>query len=137
LPVRELKPVRVLALDVTKPDSIAAALDASGAIDVPVNNAGIGVFGHFEATPMATTRDVFETNAFGVFALTHRLSVHERRQHATWRAARDLKLSHAAFRVVRAARRSSSPISRPRSRPSARLFSRVHHVPKQSLPMRE
>jgi NAD(P)-dependent dehydrogenase (short-subunit alcohol dehydrogenase family) len=62
--------LRVLALDVTQPDSIAAALEASGPIDVLVNNAGVGVVGAFEATPMATTRDVFETNTFGVMALT-------------------------------------------------------------------
>src|SRR5258708_3498157 len=48
--------IRVLALDVTKPDSIAATLRASGAIDVLVNNAGIGLFGAFEATPVATVR---------------------------------------------------------------------------------
>jgi NAD(P)-dependent dehydrogenase (short-subunit alcohol dehydrogenase family) len=62
--------MRVLALDVTKPASIAAALDASGPIDVLVNNAGIGVVGVFEATPMSTVRDVFETNTFGVMAMT-------------------------------------------------------------------
>lgn len=62
--------LRVLALDVTKPESIAAALDASGPIDVLVNNAGIGLFGAFEATPMATVREVFETNTFGVMAMT-------------------------------------------------------------------
>ncbi len=62
--------LRVLALDVTKPDSIAAAIEASGPIDVLVNNAGIGVVGAFEATPMATTREVFETNTFGVMAMT-------------------------------------------------------------------
>ncbi len=62
--------LRVLPLDVTKADSIAAALDASGPIDVLVNNAGIGLVGAFEATPMATAREVFETNTFGVMAMT-------------------------------------------------------------------
>lgn len=62
--------MRIAALDVTKPGSIAAALDASGPIDVLVNNAGIGLLGAFEATPMATTRELFETNTFGVMAMT-------------------------------------------------------------------
>lgn len=62
--------LRVLPLDVTRPESIAAALEASGPLDVLVNNAGIGVVGAFEATPMATIREVFETNTFGVMALT-------------------------------------------------------------------
>jgi len=62
--------LRVLALDVTKPERIAAALEASGPIDVLVNNAGLGLFGAFEATPMATVREVFETNTFGVMAMT-------------------------------------------------------------------
>jgi short-subunit dehydrogenase len=60
----------VLALDVTKPESIAAAPAASGPIDVLVNNAGIGLLGAFEVTPMTTVRDVFETNTFGVMAVT-------------------------------------------------------------------
>ncbi|KRD78477.1 SDR family NAD(P)-dependent oxidoreductase [Lysobacter sp. Root983] len=62
--------LRVVALDVTRPDSIVAALEAAGPIDVLVNNAGIGVVGAFEATPMATVREVFETNTFGVMAMT-------------------------------------------------------------------
>jgi NAD(P)-dependent dehydrogenase (short-subunit alcohol dehydrogenase family) len=62
--------LRVLALDVTKPESIAVALEACGPIDVLVNNAGIGVIGAFEATPMSTVREVFETNTFGVMAMT-------------------------------------------------------------------
>jgi NAD(P)-dependent dehydrogenase (short-subunit alcohol dehydrogenase family) len=62
--------LRVLALDVTRPDSIAAALEASGPIDVLVNNAGIGVVGAFEATPMTTVRELFETNTLGVMAMT-------------------------------------------------------------------
>ncbi|HTV20779.1 MAG TPA: SDR family oxidoreductase [Polyangiaceae bacterium] len=68
LPERER--LRVLALDVTDTESIAAALEASGPIDVLVNNAGIGLFGAFEVTPMATVREVFETNTFGVMAMT-------------------------------------------------------------------
>ena len=62
--------LRVVALDVTKPERIAAAIEACGPIDVLVNNAGIGVVGVFEATPMATVREVFETNTFGVMAMT-------------------------------------------------------------------
>ncbi len=60
----------VLPLDVTRPQSIAAALEAAGPIDVLVNNAGLGLFGAFEATPMATVRDIFETNTFGTMAMT-------------------------------------------------------------------
>ena len=62
--------LRVLPLDVTRPDSISETLQASGEIDVLVNNAGIGVVGVFEATPMSTVREVFETNTFGVMAMT-------------------------------------------------------------------
>jgi len=50
--------LRVVALDVTKPASITAALEAAGPIDVLVNNAGVGLFGAFEVTPMATVREV-------------------------------------------------------------------------------
>lgn len=61
--------MRVLPLDVTRPDSIAAALEMAGPFDVLVNNAGVGVVGAFEATPMAHIRQVFETNTFGVMAM--------------------------------------------------------------------
>jgi NAD(P)-dependent dehydrogenase (short-subunit alcohol dehydrogenase family) len=62
--------LRVIALDVTDPVSIAAAIEASGPIDVLVNNAGIGLLGAFEVTPMSTVREVFETNTFGMMAMT-------------------------------------------------------------------
>ena len=62
--------LRVLQLDVTEAESIAKALAAAGPVDVLVNNAGIGVVGAFEATPMAHVRAVFETNTFGVMAMT-------------------------------------------------------------------
>jgi short-subunit dehydrogenase len=66
----ESERLRVLELDVTDPESIAAAIEASEPIDVLVNNAGIGGFGAFEATPMATAREIFEINTFGVMATT-------------------------------------------------------------------
>lgn len=66
--------LKVLPLDVTDGASIRQALAETlgifGAIDVLVNNAGIGVVGVFEATPMDTVREVFETNTFGVMAMT-------------------------------------------------------------------
>ena len=66
----ESERLRILPLDVTNPASIQAALEASGPIDVLVNNAGIGAIGAFEATPMTTTRELFDTNTFGVMAMT-------------------------------------------------------------------
>lgn len=62
--------IRVLPLDVTDPDSIVAAIEAAGPVDVLVNNAGIGLMGPFEATPMRTAREIFETNTFGVMSMT-------------------------------------------------------------------
>jgi len=62
--------LRVLPLDVTKPASIAGAIAEAGPIDVLVNNAGIGLMGAFEVTPMTTVREVFETNTFGMMAMT-------------------------------------------------------------------
>jgi NAD(P)-dependent dehydrogenase (short-subunit alcohol dehydrogenase family) len=67
--------LKVLPLDVTNSGSvskaIAEAISTFGTIDVLVNNAGIGVVGVFEATPIATVRELFETNTFGVMAMTH------------------------------------------------------------------
>jgi NAD(P)-dependent dehydrogenase (short-subunit alcohol dehydrogenase family) len=61
--------LRILPLDVTRQESIDAALEAAGPIDVLVNNAGIGVVGAFEATPMAHIRKIFDTNTFGVMSM--------------------------------------------------------------------
>ena len=61
-------------LDVTDPSSIerivATAIDAHGGIDVLVNNAGIGAIGSFEETDEQVYRQVFETNVFGLIAMT-------------------------------------------------------------------
>ena len=61
--------LRLLPLDITRQDSIDQLFQAAGPIDVLVNNAGIGLFGAFEATPMDTVREVFETNTFGTMAM--------------------------------------------------------------------
>jgi NAD(P)-dependent dehydrogenase (short-subunit alcohol dehydrogenase family) len=62
--------LRVLALDVTDPESIRQAVEAAGPIDVLVNNAGFGAASPVEATSMATVRELFETNTFGTMAVT-------------------------------------------------------------------
>jgi NAD(P)-dependent dehydrogenase (short-subunit alcohol dehydrogenase family) len=58
-----------LSLDVCDGDSISVALKTAferfGTMDCVVNNAGAGLFSVFEATPMQTMQDVFETNFFG------------------------------------------------------------------------
>ncbi len=61
--------LRVLPLDVTDAASIAALIEAAGPIDVLVNNAGLGVVGAFEATPMAAIRTIFDANTFGTMAM--------------------------------------------------------------------
>lgn len=59
----------ILPLDVTDEASIAVAVDAAGDIDALVNNAGIGWLNAIEGTPMATVREIFETNTFGTMAM--------------------------------------------------------------------
>ena len=72
----------VTALDVTDPTSISNAIAEGIArfehIDVVVNNAGIGLFSAVEATPDAVIRQVFETNTFGVMAVTRAIVPHMR-----------------------------------------------------------
>jgi NAD(P)-dependent dehydrogenase (short-subunit alcohol dehydrogenase family) len=62
--------LRILPLDVTDEASIAAALAAAGPIDVLVNNAGIGLFGSLEHSPMQRIRDIYATNTLGTIAMT-------------------------------------------------------------------
>ncbi|MGN6828031.1 SDR family oxidoreductase [Paucibacter sp. M5-1] len=62
--------LRVLALDVTDPQSIEQALDAAGPIEALVNNASIGLMGAFEGYSVSTVRKLFETNTLGTMAVT-------------------------------------------------------------------
>jgi NADP-dependent 3-hydroxy acid dehydrogenase YdfG len=65
---------RTLALDVTDEDSIRAAVaeieQAEGAVGVLVNNAGYSQGGAIEQVPLDAVRRQFETNVFGLIALT-------------------------------------------------------------------
>ncbi len=61
--------LRVLALDVTRPDSVAAAIRAAGPVDALVNNAGIGWLNAIEGTPFDTAREIFDVNVFGTIAM--------------------------------------------------------------------
>ena len=74
--------LRLLPLDVTNPESIAAAIEAAGPIDALVNNAGIGTVGAFEATPMGQVRKLFETNTFGAMAMMQAVIPGFRAQHS-------------------------------------------------------
>src|SRR3954447_4001598 len=61
---------RVLALDVTDEDSMAAAVrtvqDEQGAVGALVNNAGYSQSGAVETVPLDDVRRQFETNVFGL-----------------------------------------------------------------------
>lgn len=66
--------VLLLDLDVTKHErissAVAAAKDRFGRIDVLVNNAGYGYITSIEEGDEDEIRPLFETNVFGLFALT-------------------------------------------------------------------
>ncbi|PAL21279.1 SDR family oxidoreductase [Sphingopyxis sp. GW247-27LB] len=62
--------IRQLPLDITDAASLAEALKAAGPLDVLVNNAGIGLFGALEHSPMRKIREVYETNTLGTIAMT-------------------------------------------------------------------
>lgn len=74
--------IAAVALDVTDPDRIAAAvgevLDRHGRIDVLVNNAGRGVIGAVEETTNDELRDLMDLHFFGPAALTRAVLPHMR-----------------------------------------------------------
>ncbi len=58
-----------LALDVTDPASIEAALAQAGELDAVVNNAALSGSGPLEAHPLEAVRQILETNTLGPLAV--------------------------------------------------------------------
>lgn len=75
-----------LPLDVTNDmeihDGVSAAIERFGRIDVLVNNAGYGYFGTQEEGELAEIRKMFETNVFGLIAVSQAVIPHMRRQRS-------------------------------------------------------
>ncbi len=75
---------KTLALDVCDEASMRAAVQAvqlaEGAVGVLINNAGYGLEGAFEEVPMTDIRRQFETNVFGLIAMTKLVLPAMRRQ---------------------------------------------------------
>jgi NAD(P)-dependent dehydrogenase (short-subunit alcohol dehydrogenase family) len=101
--------LRVLALDVTDAQSIRQAVDAAGPIDVLVNNAGFGAASPVEFVPMATVREMFETNTIGTMAVTQAVlpQFRQRRTGVVVNVTSSLTLKpmplNAAYRASKAA----------------------------------
>ncbi len=60
----------ILPLDITSADSIADVVKKAGAIDLLVNNAGLGAAVPVELTPLTTAQQLMNTNVLGTLSLT-------------------------------------------------------------------
>ena len=71
-------------MDLTDKDSIREAIhyiiNKEKKIDILINNAGIGITGSIEETPIEAVRKVFETNLFGMMTLIQEVLPHMREQ---------------------------------------------------------
>lgn len=68
----EYDSVTPLVADLTAPgieETIGAAIDSAGGLDVLINNAGYGLFSAVEQTPEAEARALFDTNVFAPLAV--------------------------------------------------------------------
>ena len=76
----------MVKLDVLDSSSIESAisyiLKKEGRIDVLINNAGMGITGAIEETPIEEMRKVFDTNFFGTLEVTQAVIPHMRSQKA-------------------------------------------------------
>jgi len=89
-------PLQSLELDVCSDNSVRSAvqrvLSESGAIDVLINNAGLGYMAVVEELKMEDMRQQFETNVFGVLRVTQAVLPHMRER----RSGRILMISSVA-----------------------------------------
>lgn len=78
-------PFPMIALDVTRDDSVQAAVDElighEGRIDLLVNNAGFGIApASFEESSLAQAQALFDTNFFGIVRMSCAVVPHMRQQ---------------------------------------------------------
>ena len=89
-------PLQSLELDVTSDESVHTAvqhvLSEAGAIEVLINNAGLGYMAVIEELKMEDFRSQFETNVFGVLRVTQAVLPHMRER----RSGRILMISSVA-----------------------------------------
>lgn len=82
--LNKLANIKLYALDVTKTETIQAALEAVkkdfGSIDALVNNAGYGADGVFEAMSDDVIERQFDTNVFGLMRVTREVIPYMRAQ---------------------------------------------------------
>jgi NAD(P)-dependent dehydrogenase (short-subunit alcohol dehydrogenase family) len=74
--------LRIVALDVTDPQSIASAVDVAGRIDVLVNNAGFGAASPVELTALETAQALFQTNTIGTLSMVQAVVPQMRQRRA-------------------------------------------------------
>jgi NAD(P)-dependent dehydrogenase (short-subunit alcohol dehydrogenase family) len=67
--LEDLDVVEKIALDVNDDASVSACVNNAGEIDVLVNNAGIGIHGPIEKTPIDEFRSILETNVLGAIRM--------------------------------------------------------------------
>jgi len=76
----------LLKMEVTETESILTAInkliEKEGRIDVVINNAGVGITGPMEETPVEEMRNAFETNYFGPINLINTVLPQLREQHS-------------------------------------------------------
>lgn len=74
--------LRILALDVTDPASIAKVVQDAGPIDALVNNAGFGAPSPVELTAPETIQSLFQTNTIGTLSMVQAVLPQMRRRRA-------------------------------------------------------